>query len=244
MSVDGTVLCDGDKIKERRRRYCYKLYEKNDNLQPIHLDLMVSEPEPPSLIDEVKEAIKDPKYYKSPGADEITAELIKNGGPNIEAFYHKLCCKVWNDQKWPADWVKSIFVLIPKKGDTLQCTNNRNIALKSHSSRILLKIMAKRMHWKMKAEIAEEQTGFKDGRGTRNQVLNLEMVIEKNREHSKDLFLCFFDCTKAFDTVAHDILLNNMQDMGFPEYIILLLKSTYSDQNSSCENHLQLNGLV
>ena len=232
-SEDGTVLCDGDKVKERWKEYCYKLYEKNDNLQPFHLDLMVSEPEPPPLIDEVKEAIKDLKNYKSPGADEITAELIKNGGPNIEAFYHKLCCKVWNDQKWPADWVKSVFVPIPKKGDTLQCTNNRTIALISHSSKILLKIIAKRMHWKMKAEIAEEQAGLKAGRGTRNQILNLKMVIEKNREHNKDLFLCFVDYTKAFDTVAHDILWKNMQDMGFPEHIILLLKSMYSDQKAA-----------
>ncbi|XP_063598624.1 uncharacterized protein LOC134775096 [Penaeus indicus] len=187
----------------------------------------------PPLIDEVKEAIKDLKNDKSPGADEITAELIKNGGPNIEAFYHKLCCKVWNDQKWPADWLKSVFVPIPKKGNTLQCTNNRTIALISHSSKILLKIIAKRMHWKMKAEIAEEQAGFRAGRGTRNQILNLKMGIEKNHEHNKDLFLCFVDYTKAFDTVAHDILWKNMQDMGFPEHIILLLKSMYGDQKAA-----------
>jgi len=98
-SEDGTVLCDGDKIKERCKEYCYKLYKKDDNFQPIHLDLMVSEPEPPPRSDEVKEAIKDLKNYKSPGGDEITTEVIKNGGPNIKAFYHKLCCKVWNDQK-------------------------------------------------------------------------------------------------------------------------------------------------
>ena len=173
------------------------------------------------------------KQSKIPGADEITAELIKNGGPNIEAFYHKLCCKVWNDQKWPADWVKSVFVPIPKKGDTLQCTNNRTIVLISHSSKILLKIIAKRMHWKMKADIAEEQAGFRAGRGTRNQILNLKMVIEKNCEHNKDLFLCFVDYTKAFDTVAHDIIWKNMQDKGFPEHIILLLKWMYSDQKAA-----------
>ncbi|XP_063584691.1 uncharacterized protein LOC134762248 [Penaeus indicus] len=106
-SEDGTVLCDGDEIKERWKEYCNKLYEKNDNLPPIHLDLTVSEPELPPLIDEVKEGIKDLKNDKSSGTDEITAELIKNGGPNIEAFYHKLCCKAWNEQKWPADWLKS-----------------------------------------------------------------------------------------------------------------------------------------
>uniref|UniRef100_H2YG38 Endonuclease/exonuclease/phosphatase domain-containing protein n=1 Tax=Ciona savignyi TaxID=51511 RepID=H2YG38_CIOSA len=204
---------DGDDIKERWKKYCSKLYKRNEYLPSFHVELSINEPEPPPLIKEVIEAIKDLKNDKSPGAD-ITAELIKNGGPSLEAFYHKLCCKIWNDQKWPADWVKSVFVPI-EKGDTLQCTNNRTIALINHSSKILLKILAKGMLGKMETEIAKEQAGFKAGTGTRNQILNLKMVIEKSREHNRDLFICFVDYTKAFDSVAHDILWKDCQTWGF-----------------------------
>ncbi|XP_063613942.1 uncharacterized protein LOC134787155 [Penaeus indicus] len=137
------------------------------------------------------------------------------------------------EPKWPEDWIKSVFVPIPKKGDTQQCSNNRTIALISHSSKILLKIIADRMQMKLKAEIAEEQVGFKRGTGTRNQILNLKMIIEKNREHSEDLYLCFIDYTKAFDLVIHEELWNNMRNMGFPEHIILLLKAMYDEQKAA-----------
>uniref|UniRef100_H2YWZ5 Reverse transcriptase domain-containing protein n=1 Tax=Ciona savignyi TaxID=51511 RepID=H2YWZ5_CIOSA len=228
-SENGAVLCDRDDIKERWKEYCSKLYKRNEKLPSFHVELSIKEPEPPPLIEEVIEAIKDLKNDKSPGADEVTAELIKNGGPSLEAFYHKLCCKIWNDQKWPADWVKSVFVPIPKKGDTLQCTNNRTIALISHSSKILLKIIAKRMLGKMEAEIAEEQAGFKAGTGTRNQILNLNNAV-----NTTEICLSVLLTTpRLFDSVAHDILWKNMQDMGFSDHIILLLKTMYGEQKAA-----------
>ena len=147
--------------------------------------------------------------------------------------FHQLCTKIWNNTSWPEDWVNSMFVPIPKKGDTQQCSNNRTIALISHSSKILLKIIARRMKMKLSEEIAEELCGFRPGRGTRNQILNLKMIIEKNRERGNDLFLCFIDYAKAFDTVVHEALWNDMQEMGFPTHIILLLKTMYDQQKAA-----------
>ncbi|XP_042876027.1 uncharacterized protein LOC122255792 [Penaeus japonicus] len=122
---------------------------------------MSSEQEPPPLIDEIREAIKELKHGKSPGNDQVTAERIKNGGENVEIFYHRLCNKIWIENKWPDDWGESVFVPIPKKGDTFKCSSNRTISLISHSSKILLKIMAKRMANKLNEEIADEQAGFR-----------------------------------------------------------------------------------
>ena len=89
------------------------------------------------------------------------------------------------------------------------------------------------MKVKLRTEIAEEQVGFKLGTGTRNQILNLKMIIEKNREHLKDLHLCFIDYTKAFDIVVHEELWNNMKSIGFPEHIILFLKAMYDEQKAA-----------
>uniref|UniRef100_H2YWZ6 Reverse transcriptase domain-containing protein n=1 Tax=Ciona savignyi TaxID=51511 RepID=H2YWZ6_CIOSA len=83
-SENGAVLCDRDDIKERWKEYCSKLYKRNEKLPSFHVELSIKEPEPPPLIEEVIEAIKDLKNDKSPGADEVTAELIKNGGPKLQ----------------------------------------------------------------------------------------------------------------------------------------------------------------
>ena len=127
------------------------------------------EPEP--LLSEVRKAIQSLKLGKSSGIDDITAELIKNTGENADIFYHKLIVKIWCEKIWPEDWLKSVFIPIPKSGDTQQCSNNRTIALISHSSKILLRIIADRMKMELRTEIAEEQARFKQGTDTRNQIL-------------------------------------------------------------------------
>ena len=159
--------------------------------------------------------------------------MIKSGGEHTVSYFHKLCSKIWIEKKWPEDWINSVFVPIPKKGDTLQCNNNRMIALICHISKILLKVIENRMKKNLKTEIAEEQAGFRPGTGTRNQILNLKMVIEKCREHNKKLYLCFIDYSKAFDMVDHNILWRNMSDMGFPQHIVLLLKTMYEEQKAA-----------
>ena len=93
----------------------------------------------------------------------------------------------------------------------------------------MLKIIAERMKNTLNDEIAE-QDGFRPGKGTRNQILNLKMVIEKN---GKDLVLCFIDYKKAFGMVLHDILWNAMHEMGFPMHIIVLLKNLYNQQKAA-----------
>ena len=89
------------------------------------------------------------------------------------------------------------------------------------------------MKRKMEEEIAEEQCGFVPGKGTRDQILNLKLVIEKNKERKKNLYLCFIDYRKAFDTVAHEVLWKTMIGMGFPKHIILLIKNLYENQTAT-----------
>ena len=117
------------------------------------------------------------------------AELIKNGGDHIVAYFHKLCTLMWNRKEWPNDWVKSIFVPIPKKGVIQQCGNNRTIAPICHCIKIILKIIAGKMKTKMVEEVNEMKADFRPETETRNQILNLKMIIEKNREYGKNVFL-------------------------------------------------------
>ena len=188
--------------------------------------------EPSPLYSEIEHAIKETKSNKSPGIDDIPIELIKEGGENVTNFFHRLITIIWETKDWPKDWSTSIFLPIPKKGDTSECTNNRTISLVSHCSKILLNLIAGCMKRKMEEEIAEEQCGFVTGKGTRDQILNLKLVIEKNIERKKNLYLCFIDYRKAFDTVAHEVLWKNMIGMGFPKHIILLIQNLYENQTA------------
>ena len=120
-----------------------------------------------------------------------------------------------------------------KSGDTLQCSNNRKISPLGHSSKVLLKLIVKRLVVRLNEEISEEQAGFRPGKGTRDQMMNLKMVLKKNRERDNDVFLCFIDYSKAFDIVAHDFFWNDMKKMGFPTHIILLIKALYDQQRGA-----------
>ena len=84
----------------------------------------------------------------------------------------------------------------------------------------------------LETEIAEEQHGFRAGRGTRDQALNFIMIIEKNREQTKNVYLCFIDYRKAFDTVLHEILWHEMKKMGFPTQILILIMNLYEQQQA------------
>ena len=143
---------------------------------------------------------------------------------------HQLCVAIWEKKEWPEDWVKSIFVILPKKGDAMQCANNRTVALISHASKIILKIIAGRMKNRLDREISTAQAGFRPGRGTRDQIHNLKMIMEKRREWGRRLYIVFIDYSKAFDTIRHERLWQGMCDMGFPSHIIELLRKLYIDQ--------------
>ena len=103
----------------------------------------------------------------------------------------------------------SIFIPIPKKDNAKECSNctqNAQIALISHTSKVMLKILQARLQHYMKCELPDVQAGFRKGRGTRDQIANSYWIIEKARELQKSIYFCFIDYAKAFDCVDHNKL--------------------------------------
>ena len=96
---------------------------------------------------------------------------------------HRICVAIWETGEWPEEWTFSTFIPLPKKGDLKQCANYGTIALVSHASKILLRIILERIRIKTETEIADEQTGFRQGRGARDQIANLRILMHKAREH-------------------------------------------------------------
>ena len=112
----------------------------------------------------------------------------------------------WKTQQWPQDWKRSVFFPIPKKGNAKECSNYHTIALISHTSKVMLKILQARLQQYVSQEIPDVQAGFRKGRGTRDQTANFCWIMEKAREFQKNIYLCFIDSTKAFDCVDHNKL--------------------------------------
>ena len=114
---------------------------------------------------------------------------------------HSICQQIWKTQQWPQDWERSVFIPFPKKGNDKECSNYRTIALISHTSKVLLKILQARLQQYVNHELPDVQAGFRKGRGIRDQTANICWIMEKAREFQKNIYFFFTDYAKAFDCV-------------------------------------------
>ena len=114
---------------------------------------------------------------------------------------------------------KSVFILIPKKDKAKDCSDYHTVALISHASKVILKILQVRLQQYMNCELPDVQAGFRKGRGTRDQIANILWFTEKPREFQKNIYFCFIDYTKAFDCVDHNKLWKILKDMGIPDHL-------------------------
>jgi len=124
---------------------------------------------------------------------------------------------------------------ITKKGHLRQCNNYRTIALVSHASKVLLKIILERIRSKTESEISEVQAEFRRGRGTRDHIKNLRTIMQKAHDHQQPLFMCFVEYIRRHLTLSHQKLWVTMLDMGYPPH----LRLNYSSKLTS--NVLRLN---
>ena len=100
-------------------------------------------------------------------------------------------------QQWPHYWKRSVFILIPKKGNAKECSNYHTIALISHASEVILNIPQTRLEHYMNCELPDVQVGFRKGRGTRDQIVNSRWIIKKAKEfQKKNIYFCFIDYAK------------------------------------------------
>ena len=127
---------------------------------------------------------------------------------------------------------KSVFIPIPKKGNAKQCSNYHAIALLSHTSKVMLKILQARLQQNVNRELPDVQAGFRKGRGTRDQIANILWIMEKAREFQKNIYFCFIEYAKAFDCVDHHKLWKILQVMEIPDHLTCLLRNLYAGQEA------------
>ena len=166
---------------------------------------MITHLEPDILECKVKWALGSIITNKASGDDEIPAELFQILKNDAVKVLHSICQQIWKTQQWPPDGKMSVFIPIPKKGNTKECLNYCTIALISHASKVMLKILQVRLQQYMNRELPDVQAGFRKGRGTSmkfDQMIKPK-IIKKSREFQKNIYFCFIDYTKPFDYVDH-----------------------------------------
>ena len=127
----------------------------------------------------------------------------------------------------------SVFIPIPKKGNAKECSNYCTIALISHTSKVMLKILQARLQQYLNCELPDVQAGFRNGRGTRDQIANTRWIIEKARKFQKNIYFGLIDYVKAFDCVNHSKLWKILKEMGIPDHLTCIRGYLYEGQEAS-----------
>uniref|UniRef100_A0A4W2BTJ4 Reverse transcriptase domain-containing protein n=1 Tax=Bos indicus x Bos taurus TaxID=30522 RepID=A0A4W2BTJ4_BOBOX len=169
---------------------------------------------------------------KASGGDGIPVELFQILKDDSVKVLHSICQQRWKTQQWQQDWKRSVFIPIPKKVNAKEFSNYCTIALISHASKGMLKILQARLQQYTNRELPDVQAGFRKGRGTRDQIANVCWIIEKARAFQKNIYFCFIDDAKAFDCVDHK-LWKILKEMGIPDHLICLLRNLYAGQEAT-----------
>ena len=158
-----------------------ELYKKDVN-NPDNHDSVITHLEPDVLECEIKWALGSIAMNKASGGDGIPAEPFQSLKDEAVKVLHSICQK-FGKQQWPQDWKRSVFILIPKKGNAKECSNYHTTALISHTSKGMLKILQARFQQYMNRELPGVQAGFRKGRESRDQIANnCWQVLKKARE--------------------------------------------------------------
>ena len=154
---------------------------------------MITHLEPHILECEVKWALGNITMNKASGGNGIPVDIFQILKDDAVKELHSICQQIWKIYQWPLDWKRSVFIPISKKGNAKECSNYRTIALISHASKVMLKILQARLQQYMNRELPDVQAGFRKGRGTRDQIANIRWIIKTAKEFQKNIYFCFID---------------------------------------------------
>ena len=188
-------LTEAEDIKKRWQEYTEELY-KNVLHDADNHDGVITHLEPDILVCEVKWALGSipTKLVEVREFQLSYFQILKDDAVKV---LHSICQQIWKTQQWPQDWKMSVFIPIPKKGNAKECSNYHTIALISHTSKVMLKILQARLQQYMNCEFQGVQAEFSKGRGTRDQIANIHWIIKKAREFQKNIYLCLLTMPKS-----------------------------------------------
>ena len=185
-------LTEAEDIKKRWQEYTEEMY-KNHLHDPDNHDGVITHLEPDILEHKVKWDLGSITTNRAGGGFGIPVELSQVLKDDVVKVLHSICQQIWKTQPWPQDWKRSVFIPIPKKGNAKECSNYHTIALISHASKVMVKILQDRLQQYMNRELPDVPAGFRKGRGTKDRIANICWFIRKASEFQKNIYFCFID---------------------------------------------------
>ena len=198
---------------------------------------MITHLEPDILECEVKWALESVTMNKASGGDGISAELFQILKDDAVTVLHSICLQIWKTQQWPQDWKRSVFIPVPKKGNAKYCSNYHMIALISHTSKVMLKILQARLQQYMNRELPDVQAGFRKGRGTRDQIASIPWIIKKEESSRKTSTSALLTMPKPL-TVWIKTNWKILKEMGIPDHLTSLLRNLCAGQKATVRTEL------
>ena len=170
------------------------------------------------MMDELNTALNNTKLGKSSGPDgiHILPEILVFGGDCLKSSLLLLFNRFWDTKVIPGDLIDANITVFFKKGDHSLCNNYRGISLLSIVGKVFGDVILQRLHILAERIYAESQSGYRKGRSTIDGIFTSRQVLEKSREHQKDLHIAFIDFTKAFDCVNHELCFVILEKIGYP----------------------------
>ena len=187
----------------------------------------------PPTVEEVRCALSQVKCNRAAGKDGIPAELLIYGGEQALIFLHTICTEVWSSELIPKEWVDSIIVPLPKQGNLQLCDNWRGISLLSVAGKVFARVLANRITPVAESILDETQCGFRKCRGTIDMIFVARQLQEKAREQMCQLYMCFFDLKKAYDSVPRHALWLLLARLGFPSKLVHILRGLHINMEAS-----------
>ena len=226
---NGDILTDRADVLERWRQYVEELYSDQRGDKP---EFDTIDPGPPILRGEVERAVRGMKWRKAEGSDGVVVEMVEAAGDFAIGAITDLANTIYRTGQVPESMRESEFLVIPKKSGAVECSKHRTISIMSQVAKIVLKVLDERLKVKVEETVDKAQFGFRKGRGTRNATFMLRTIIERAVEKQKDLFMCFIDFEKAFDTVRHEIMIETLRRLGVDAADLRVLTNLYWGQRA------------
>ncbi|KAI5692524.1 hypothetical protein M8J77_008381, partial [Diaphorina citri] len=230
---NGQYLYEEKLVAKRWREYIEKLYgDETMDEKVIENEEEVSGENRGEYIleEEFERALKELKSRKAPGIDEIPAELLNNCGEKAKRTLYMIINKMYETGTIPSDFAKCIIIPIPKKAKAQTCEQFRTLSLTSHASKILTRIVLRRIEKNIDNYLTDDQFGFRRGMGTREAIITLRQVIEKRNKKGKPTYISFVDLEKAFDNVNWTKMFELMKKIGINFKDRQIIHSLYKNE--------------
>ncbi|KAI5722453.1 hypothetical protein M8J76_008557 [Diaphorina citri] len=257
--ADGRMIVEEAQLAEHCKKYFDSLLNCPTPSNPIEESLSSYSNQIEVLdptYDEVVENIGRLKNHKSTGSDNIPAELIKYGGSLLYRELHKLILKIWQQEKIPDEWKKSVIIPIHKSGDKEHIENYRGISVVNTAYKVLSSLLLARLKPLAEDILGDYQCGFRGNRSTTDNIFAVKMINEKMWEFNRSVQYLFVDFSKAYDSIHRQSLWNIMKDFQIPAKLIrmcqvcmdenvsqVLINNQYSDPFSNRTGLRQGDGL-